>query len=69
MADRYYVETFSAATSGSDFHEEFEGFEAAFEAATAKTRLQPDRTVRIRMPANATDEQRRRVAEAGWTLA
>ena len=31
--------------------------------------LQPDRKVRIRLPAMASDEERRQVDEAGWELA
>lgn len=69
MADRYYVETFEPGSVGKGFHEEFEAFDAAFQAATAKASLQPDREVRIHLPADATDEQRRQVVEAGWKLA
>jgi len=69
VAGRYFIETYKASDLKAGFHEEFEEFQAAFDAATAKASLQPDRIVRFHISASATDEERRQVNDAGWELA
>ena len=60
-----FIETCQADGIKAEFHEEFAEFQPAFDAATAKKSLQPDRRVRFHMPSSASDDERRQVDEAG----